>query len=103
MTDASGVVPAVEGDRASRPWVKRRRYGLDGVYTLQRSLPLLPWYMGGVDHVHHLDVRREGFLASTVRPAGLLIVLASGAFALVFNCELAGLFYNPTVTVGVVG
>ena len=59
--------------------------------------------MGGVDHVHHLDLTREGFLASTVRPAQLLIVLATWAFARVIGCVLAGLFYHPTITVGVVG
>ena len=66
-------------------------------------LPLLSWYMGGVDHVHRLDLGREGFLASTVWPAGLLIVLAPRAFARVLGCELASLLYHPLVMVGVVG
>ena len=66
-------------------------------------LPILSWYIGGVDHIHHLDLRREGFLVCTVRPAGLLIILASGGFARVFGCELVSLFYHPKITVGVVG
>ena len=58
--------------------------------------------MGGIDHVHHLDLRRERFLASTIRPTGLIVVLASWAFARVFSCELAGFVYHQTITVGVV-
>ena len=67
------MVSTVKGDRASRPRVEFRCYGFDGVYVPQRTLPLLPWYVGGVDHVHHLDRGREGFLASAVRPAGLSV------------------------------
>ena len=42
-------------------------------------------------------------MASILRLARLFVVLAAGAFAHVFGCELAVLFNHPTVAVGVVG
>jgi hypothetical protein len=42
------------------------------------------------------------FLASIVRPARFVVVLAAGALALFLSCDLAGRLDHPTVTVGVV-
>ena len=67
------------------------------------ALASSPSVYGLRDHVYHFDFGREGFLASTIRHAGLIIVIAAWAFARVFGVELAGLLYHPTVTVGVVG
>jgi hypothetical protein len=96
------MVPSVEGDRASRPWVILRGYGLYGVDLPKGALPLLFWYVSGIYHVHSFYLWRELLLSSIAWTAGLVIVLAAWALALLLGCEFASLFEYPTITVGVV-
>ena len=103
MTDIGRVISSIKGDRVGRPWVKLRGYRLYGVYLSKGMIPLLFRYMSGVHHVHCFYFWREFLLTSIAWPAGLLVVLAAWAFALVLGCEFAGLFKHPTVTVGVGG
>ena len=103
MTDTGRVISSIKGDRVGRPWVKLRGYRLYGVDLSKGALPLLFRYMSGVYHVHSFYLWRELLLTSIARTAGLLVVLAAWALALLFGCEFAGLFEHPTVTVGVVG
>ena len=103
MMDTGRVIPTVEGDRASRPWVKLRGYGLHGVDLPKGTLPLLFWYMCDIYHVHSLYLGRELLMPAIAQPARFFVVLAARALALLLDCELAGLFEYPIVSVGVGG
>ena len=74
MTNAGRMIPVVESDRASRPWVVFGFYGLYGVYLPQCLFHLLLGYMGDIDHVHSLDLGKELLLASIIWATGLLVV-----------------------------
>src|SRR3990170_3527745 len=104
MTNTGRMVPAIEGDRAGRPWVELWGDWLHRVDVPERSFALPFGDMSGVYHVHHFNLGRELLLSSCVRWAGLLvIVLALRPLILVFGIQLVGLFKNPTVSVGMIG
>ena len=103
MTDIGRVIPTIEGDRVSRPWVKLRGYGLYGVDLPKGAFPLLFWYMCGIYHVYGFYLRGELLLPAIAWAARLFVILIARALALLLGCKLAGLFEYPTVVVGVSG
>ena len=52
MTDTSGMVPAIEGDRIGGPWVELWGDWLQRTYVPERTLPLPLGDVGCVYHVH---------------------------------------------------
>lgn len=102
MTDTGRVVPSIESDRTRPPWIVFWRHRFYGVDVPECTLPFFLWYLLDIDHVHGFYLGRELILASTVRRARFVILVAR-AFALFLGCNFAGLFDHPTVTVGVVG
>src|ERR687897_651971 len=52
MTDTSGVVPAIEGDRTGGPRVELWGDWLQRIYVPERTIPLPLGDMGCVYHVH---------------------------------------------------
>jgi hypothetical protein len=65
-----------------------RKDGLYGVDIPKCAFPFLLRYMRDVDHVHGLNLGRKLLLASSTRPARFVVVLALGALALFFGCDL---------------
>ena len=60
--------------------------------------------MSNVNHVHRFDLGVKFLLSPYVRWARLFIVALTGRpFPLVFGVELAGLFKDPTISVGMIG
>ena len=102
MTDSSGVVPVIEGDRTDRPWVK---FGGDGFYSVYISecafAPSL-WNVSCVNHIHCFDFWWEFLLFPSALLARLILVFAWCILPLVFGVELAGLLKDPTISVGMV-
>ena len=77
MTDASGMVPSIKGDRAGGPWVELWGDWLQCIDVLEGMLPLPFGDVGRVYHVHRPHLRREALLSSVVRRPGLLLVIAT--------------------------
>ena len=102
MTDSGWVISSVKSDRVGRPWIKLWGYMLYGVDLPKGVLPLLLWYMSGIYHIHGFYLWRELLLSFIFWTAGLVIVLAAWALALLLGCEFASLLEYPTITVGVV-
>ena len=76
MTDTSGVVPAIEGDRIGGPRVELWGDWLQRIYVPERTLPLPLGDVGCVYRVHRPHLREEPLLSSGVRLPGLLLVIA---------------------------
>ena len=102
MPDTSRMIPAIESDRAGRPWVEFGGDVLYRIYVSECAFALPLWYVGGVNHVHCFDLRWKFFLSSCVQLAGFVIVFALRWLTLVFGVELAGLLEDPTFSVGVI-
>ena len=75
MTDTGRMVPAIESDRAGRPWVKFWGDWLHHVDVPERTLPLPLGDMGSVYHVHRFDLRGKLLLSPCVRWPGLLVFI----------------------------
>ena len=84
MTDTSGVVPAIEGDRIGGPWVELWGDWLQCIYVPERMLPLPLGDVGRVYHVHRPHLRGKPLLPSGVWLSGLLLVIAMRPLVLVF-------------------
>ena len=76
MTDAGGMVPSIEGDRAGGPWVELWGDWLQRVDVLESTLPLPFGDMCCLYHIHHLHLQGEALLSSVVRRPGLLLIIA---------------------------
>ena len=85
MTDTSGVVPAIEGDRTGGPRVELRGDWLQRIYVPERMLPLPLGYMGCVYHVYRPHLWGETLLSSIVRRPGLFLVVAMQPLVIVFG------------------
>ena len=75
MTDASGMVPSIKGDRAGGPWVELWGDRLYRVYVPKCALALPPGDMGSVYHVHRFDLGGGLLLSPCVRWPGLLVIV----------------------------
>ena len=85
MTDASGMVPSIKGDRAGGPWVELWGDWLYRVYVPQRALPLPLGDMGCGYHVHRLHLWGKTLLSTVVRRPGILLVVAMQPLVFVFG------------------
>ena len=86
MTDNGRVVPAIEGDRAGRPWVELWGDWLYRVDIPKRALALPLGDMGSVYHVLRFDLGGGFPLSPCVRwPWFLVIVLALRPLLLVLG------------------
>ena len=85
MTDTSGVVPAIVGDRTGGPRVELWGDWLQRIYVPERTLPLPLGDVGCVYHVHRPHLRGKPLLSSSVRLSGLLLVIAMRPLVLVFG------------------
>ena len=85
MTDTSGVVPAIEGDRTGGPRVELWGDWLQRIYVLERMLPPPLGDVGCVYHVHRPHLWGEALLSSIVRRPGLLLVIAMQPLVSVFS------------------
>ena len=104
MTDTGRMVLAIEGDRTGRPWVVLWGDWLHRVDVPECALALPLGDVGGVYHVHCFDPRGKLLLSLCVwRPGLLVIVLALRSLFFVFGIQLAGLFKNPRISVGMIG
>lgn len=102
LSDTSRTVPAIKGDRAGRLGIKFGGDWLHSVYILECAFASTLWNVSCVNHIHCFDFWREFFLSSSVRLARLIIVFTWRLPPLLFGIQLAGLFENPTLSVGVV-
>ena len=97
------MIPAIKGDRTSRPWVELWGDGLDGIDISECTLTLPLRDMSDIDHIQWFDLGGKFLLSPYVLWAKLfIIVLAGRPFPLVFGVELAGLFKDPTISVGTI-
>ncbi len=85
MTDTSGVVPAIEGDRTGGPRVELWGDWLQHIYVPERTLPLPLGDVGCVYHVHCPHLRGKALLSSSVRLPGFLLIIAMRPLVLVFG------------------
>ena len=95
VTDASRMIPAIEGDRTGRPWVE---FGGDRLYSIHVSecafvLPL--WDMSDINHVHCFDLRWKFLLSPHIWLARFVLVFTLRSLPFVFGIELAGLLEDP--------
>ena len=85
MTDTSGVVPAIEGDRTGGPWVELWGDWLQHTYVPERTLPFPLGDVGCVYNVHRPHLWGEPLLSSGVRLPGLFLVIVMWPFIFVFG------------------
>ena len=102
MTDTSGVVPAIEGDREGRPWVEFGGDELCNIYVLECAFALPLWDVSDIDHVHRFDLRWKFLLSPRVRLARFILVFALRSLPFVFGVEFAGLLEDPTFSVSMI-
>ena len=74
MTNTSRMIPAIESDRAGRPWVEFGGDVLYSVYVSECAFALPLSYVGDVDHVHCFDLRWKFFLSPSVRLARFVLI-----------------------------
>ena len=74
MTDTGRMVPAIEGDRAGRPWVEFLGDWLYCVDVPECTFALPLGDMGNVYHVHRFNLGGTSS-APCVRRTGLLVVV----------------------------
>ena len=85
MTDTSGVVPAIKGDRTGGPRVELWGDWLQRIYVPERTLPLPLGDVGCVYHVHRPHLWGKPLLSSGVRLPGLFLVIAMWPLIFVFG------------------
>ena len=71
MSGTSRMIPAIESDRAGRPWVEFGGDGLYGVYVSECAFALPLWDMSDVNHVHCFDFRWEFFSVHLCSAGGI--------------------------------
>ena len=74
MTDTGRMVPAIEGDRAGRPWVE---FWGDWLYRIDVPERAFALPLGDMGNVYHLTVLTWGglLLSPCVRRTGLLVIV----------------------------
>ena len=102
VSDTSWMVPTIEGDRVGRPRIKFGGNGLNSVYVSDGAFVRSLWDVSCINHIYCFDFWWEFFLSSSVRLTRLLLVLTWRLPPLLFGVQLAGLFENTTLSVGVV-
>src|SRR5215216_1686183 len=85
MTDTGWVVPSIEGDRTSRPWVEFWGDGLYGIDVPQCALAFPLGDMRHIDHVHYFHLGGEFLLSPSVQRARFIIILAWRSLPLMFG------------------
>ena len=85
MTDTSGVVPTIKGDRVGGRRGELWGDWLQRIYVPERTLPLPLGDVGCIYHVHHPHLRGTPLLSSNVRLPGLLLVIAMLPLVLVLG------------------
>ena len=85
MTDTSGVVPTIEGDRTGGSRVELWGDWLQRIYVPERTLPLPLGDVGCVYHVHRPHLWGKTLLSIVVRRPGLFLVVAMQPLVIVFG------------------
>ena len=85
MTDTSGVVLAIKGDRTGGPRVELWGDWLQRIYVPERTLPLPLGDVGCGYHVHHPHLWGKPLLSSVVWLPGFFLVIAMRPLVLVFG------------------
>ena len=96
------MIPAIKGDRTSRPWVEFGGDGLDSIDILECAFALPLWHMSDIDHVHYFDLRWKFLLSSRVRIARFVLVFALRFLPFVLGVELVCLIEDPTFSVSMI-
>ena len=76
MTDAGGMVPSIESDRAGGPWVEFWGDWLQRIDVLESMLPLPFGDVGCLYHIHRPNLWGKSLLSFVVRQPGPLLVIA---------------------------
>ena len=69
------MVPAIESDRAGRPWVEFWGDWLYRIDVPERTFVLPLGDMGSVYHFHHFNLWGKLLLSPCVRWSGLLVIV----------------------------
>ena len=97
------MIPAIESDRAGRPWVEFGGDGLYSIYVLECAFALPLWDMSDINHVHYFDLRWKFLLPPPhIRLARFVLIVALRSLPFVFGVELDGLLEDPTFSVGMI-
>ena len=99
MLDTRQMIPVIKSDQAGRPRVELRGDGLYGACVSECMFAPSFCY---VNQVHCFNLWWEFLLFPSALLARLVLVLAWCILPLVLGVELAGLFEDPTFSMGMI-